>query len=82
MWVSIHKFMEARNLSEELSLSHTSKNTMSFLLSLMFFFNKIGEQEGRTGSAWKSRQFWGCGGGSLNIHVSKCKNNKIKNINK
>jgi hypothetical protein len=28
------------------------KNAMSFLLSLMFFFNNIREQEGGTGSAW------------------------------
>jgi hypothetical protein len=33
---------------------------MSFLLSLMFLFNKIGE-EGRTGSAWKWGA-WGAGG--------------------
>jgi hypothetical protein len=47
---------------------------------LCFFFNKIGEQEGRTGSA----QRWGSGGGTgevaqiMYILVSKCKNDKIK----
>jgi hypothetical protein len=48
---------------------------------LYFLFNKIGEQEGGTGSAWKQ------GAGELaqimHTHVSKCKNDnffqKIKN---
>jgi hypothetical protein len=45
---------------------------MSFLYYLLcFLFNKIREEEGRTGSAWK-----GWGGGTNN--VSKCKNDKIK----
>jgi hypothetical protein len=44
---------------------------------LCFFFNKIGEEEGRTGSAWRQ-------GGKgvmtqiIYTHVSKCKNVKIK----
>jgi hypothetical protein len=37
-----------RNLSVELSLSQTSKNAMFFFLSYLVFFNKLGEQEGRT----------------------------------
>jgi hypothetical protein len=45
---------------------------------LCFLFNKIKEQEGRIGSAGK----WGKGCGEvpqrMYIHVSKCKNEKIK----
>jgi hypothetical protein len=49
---------------------------------LCFFFYKTGEQEGRTGSAWR----WGEGGIErrgkmaqiMYKHVSKCKNNEIK----
>jgi hypothetical protein len=51
IWVVIHITPNTRNLPEELSLSQTSKNTTFFLLSFMFFLNKIGEQEGKTGSA-------------------------------
>jgi hypothetical protein len=50
---------------------------MFFLLSLMFVFNKIREQEGGTGSA----QRWGVRGEVAQIiytHVSMCKNDKIK----
>jgi hypothetical protein len=43
---------------------------------LCFLFNKIREQEGGTGSAWK------LGGGKVDqtmyTHVIKCKNGKIK----
>jgi hypothetical protein len=44
-----------------------------FYYLLCFLFNKIGEQEGKTGCGWK-------GGGTNNVYtcVSKCKNNKIK----
>jgi hypothetical protein len=48
-----------------------------FFLFYIFFFYKIGEQEGGIGSA----QRWGGGGEVAQImytHVSKCKNNKIK----
>jgi hypothetical protein len=47
----------------------------SFYLTC-FFFNKIGEQEGRTGSARR----WGWWGGMaqmMYIPVSKCKNDTI-----
>jgi hypothetical protein len=37
---------------------------MFFLLSLMFLFNKIGEEEGRTGSAWKQKGWSGKGRGA------------------
>jgi hypothetical protein len=41
-----------RNLPVYLSLSQTSQNAIFFFLSfIFFFFFKIGEQEGRTGSA-------------------------------
>jgi hypothetical protein len=44
---------------------------------LCFLFNKFGEQEGGTGSAQKQ-----VGGGEaaqiMSTHVSKCKNDKIK----
>jgi hypothetical protein len=45
---------------------------MFFLNILCFLFNKIGEQESGTGSAWK------LGGQIIYTHVSKCKNDKIK----
>jgi hypothetical protein len=68
----------ARNFSVQPSLPQSSKNAMSPLLSLMFFFNKITEQEGRTNSAGS-----GMGRGEkvtqTMYNVSKCKNNKIKN---
>jgi hypothetical protein len=53
---------------------------MSFLLFLSFLFNKIGEQEGWTGSAQKWE--WGWSGewnGTLYTHVS---NVKCKKVNK
>jgi hypothetical protein len=47
-------------------------------LTISYVFNKIKEQEGGTGSAGK----WGEGCGEvpqrMYIHVSKCKNEKIK----
>jgi hypothetical protein len=54
---------------------------------LCFLFNRIGEQEGKTGPAWKPggmRKERGKGPGcrgrevalTTYIHVSKCKNNK------
>jgi hypothetical protein len=54
---------------------------LSFYL-LCFLFNKIRE-EGRTGSAWKQGSWGGEGdegkvAQTVYIHVSKCKNNKIK----
>jgi hypothetical protein len=46
---------------------------------LCFLFNKIRKQEDRSGSAWKCV---GVGSGevaqTMNTHVSKCTNNKIK----
>jgi hypothetical protein len=54
---------------------------MSFLLSLIFRFNKIREQEGGAGSAQK----WGWVGVVAQImyaHVSKCKNDKKMQLQK
>jgi hypothetical protein len=52
---------------------------LSFLkISYVFFFNKVGEQEGGTGSARNWEVGVGGGGGVQTVytHVSKCKNNK------
>jgi hypothetical protein len=43
---------------------------------LSFLFNKIREQEGRTGSAWKQSEV----AQIMNTHVNKYKNDKIKII--
>jgi hypothetical protein len=52
MWVVIHLCMEAMlGISLWLSLSQTSKNTFFLIYLLCFLFYKIGEKEGRTGSA-------------------------------
>jgi hypothetical protein len=48
---------------------------MLFLYLLCFLFNKIVEQEGRTGSAWKGE--WEVSQ-TMYTHVCKCKNDKIK----
>jgi hypothetical protein len=45
---------------------------------LCFLFNKIGEQEGRTGSTQKQRV--GEVAQTMYTHVSKCKNDKIKEV--
>jgi hypothetical protein len=82
MWVAIHMCMEAMlGISLYSSLSQTSKNTMSFLLSLMFSLqqnwrrgrNQIlpGSRVVVGGRRWPKQ----C------IHVSKCKNVKIKERN-
>jgi hypothetical protein len=68
--------INARNLSVQLSLSQTSKNASSFLLSLVLSSTKS-ENKGRTGSAQelgvKVAQI-------MHTHVRKCKNNKIKKL--
>jgi hypothetical protein len=44
---------------------------------LYFLFNKI-KEEGGTSSAWKSRGWGGTVAQTMHAHVSKCKNDKIK----
>jgi hypothetical protein len=59
----ISKWMELENIIlSKVSQAQKAKNHMfSFLF---FLFNKIGEQEGRTGSAWKQEFGGGCRGKS------------------
>jgi hypothetical protein len=55
MWVVIHKCMETTlgiSLYSYLYLKLVKTLCLSYYL-LCFLFNKIGEEEGRTGSAWK-----------------------------
>jgi hypothetical protein len=82
-WVPKHMCMEAMlgiylysYLSQMLySKRFIAKMLCLFYYLLYFLFNKIREQEGRTGSTWKE-------GGevaqTMYTHVSKCKNNKKK----
>jgi hypothetical protein len=44
------------------------------LMHLSHVFNKIGEQEGKTGSAWKGRRKVAQ---TMYTHMSNCKNDKI-----
>jgi hypothetical protein len=72
------------NNTRNLPLSQTSKNPCFSYYLLFFFFYKIIEQKGRTGSVQRWRE--GAGGKQgagevaqiMYTHVSKCKNNKIK----
>jgi hypothetical protein len=79
MWVSIHKCMEAMlgiSLYSYLNLK-LAKQYVFLNFSYVFSSNKIGE-EGGTGSAWK---LWGSMrevAQTMYTHVSKCKNDKIK----
>jgi hypothetical protein len=73
--VAIHMCMEATlgiSLYTYLYLKLAKTLCFSYYF-LWFLFNKIGEQEGRTGSAhsWEVAQ-------TLYIHVSKCKNDEKK----
>jgi hypothetical protein len=75
MWVAIHKCMEATlgiSLYSYLYLKVAKTICFSYYL-LCFLFNIIRE-EGRTDSA---RKGWGVAQ-TMYIHVSKCKNDKIK----
>jgi hypothetical protein len=80
MWVAIHKCLEATlgiSLHSYLYLKLKKTLCLSYFL-LCFLFNKIGEQE--------VEQFWlelvgrrnREGAQTICTHVSKCKNNKIK----
>jgi hypothetical protein len=72
VWVVIHICMEAAqgiSLYSYLHLKLARTSCFSFYL-ICFFFNKIGEQEGGTGSA----QRWGDRVAQIMYtHVSKCK---------
>jgi hypothetical protein len=77
MWVVIHICMKATlgislYSSPYLKLAKTLR--FSYYL-LSFLFNKIEEQEGGTGSAWKGE---GEMAQTVYTHVSKCKNDKTK----
>jgi hypothetical protein len=82
MWVVIHLCMETMlgiSLYSYLYLKLAKMLCLSYCI-LCFLFNKIGEQGGRTGSAWK----WagvGVGGRgrwpqTMHTLMDKCKNNK------
>jgi hypothetical protein len=76
MWVATHKCMEAMlgiSLYRYLYLKLTKTLCLSYYL-LCFLFNKIREQECRTGFAWK----WVEVAQTMYIHVSKCKNDLKK----
>jgi hypothetical protein len=56
MWVAIHMCMEAMlGICLYSYLYVKLAKTLHLSYSLLFFFNKIGEQEGRTGSVHKCR---------------------------
>jgi hypothetical protein len=70
MWVAIHKYMEAMlaiSLYSYLYLKLAKTLCFSYYL-LFFFFNKIREQEGGTGFAWKLRRW---GGDTNNVYTCK-----------
>jgi hypothetical protein len=77
-WVVIHMCVEAMlgiSLYSYLYLKLAKMLCLSYYL-LCFLFNKIREQEDRTGSA---RKQGGAGvAQTMYTHVSKCKNDKIK----
>jgi hypothetical protein len=81
MGVAIHKCMESMlGISLDIYLYPNLAKTicLSYYL-LCFLFNKIREEEGRTGSAWK-REFRGVVeeevAKTMYTHVSKYKNDK------
>jgi hypothetical protein len=82
-WVAIHTCMEAIlgiSLYSCLYPKLAKTIRLSYYL-LCFLFNKIREEEGRTGSSWKQGVGrWGGGevAQTMYAHVSKCKHDKIK----
>jgi hypothetical protein len=68
-----------RNLSAQLSLSQTSNNTMSFLLSLMFSLQQ--NQKTRGWNRFCPEKVGRNVAQTMYTHVSKCKNNKVKRKN-
>jgi hypothetical protein len=79
MWVAIYKCMEATlGISLYSYLYPKLAKTLCLSYYLCFLFNKIREEEGRTGSAWKQREVgeWP----KQCTHMSKCKNDKMNNF--
>jgi hypothetical protein len=73
MWVAIHKCMEATlriSLYSYLYQKLAKMVHLSYYL-LCFPFNKIGEQEGRTGSAQKWEGVVEGRGGTNNVYTCK-----------
>jgi hypothetical protein len=73
MWIVTHLYMEAMlgiSLYSYLYLKLAKTPCLSYY-PLCFLFNKIGEQEDGTGSAWKRRR--GEVAQAMYTHVSKCK---------
>jgi hypothetical protein len=71
MWVAIHKCIEAMlgiSLYSYPYLILAKTVRLSNYLSY-FLFNKIGEQEGGTGSAWKPGGWRGSGGKWPNVYT-------------
>jgi hypothetical protein len=82
MWVAIHKCMEAMleiSLYSYLYLNLAKTLCLSYYL-LCFVFNKIGEQEGGTGTGFALEEGVVDSPNNVNacVHVNKCKNDKIK----
>jgi hypothetical protein len=78
MWVATHMCMEAMLgicLHSYLYLKLAKTLCLSYYL-LCLLYNKIREKESRTGSAQKWRGRWP----KQCIHVSECKDDKIKKI--
>jgi hypothetical protein len=77
--IAIHKCMEAMlgiSLYSCLYIKLSKMLCLSYYL-LCFLFNKVREQEGRTGSAQK-QCVCVCVGGGMYTHVNKYKNVKYK----
>jgi hypothetical protein len=81
MWVAIHMCLEAMlgiSLYSHFYLKLAKMLCLSYYL-LCFLFNKIREQGGRTGSAWKWRgEVRGEVAQTMYTCVGKCKKYKIK----
>jgi hypothetical protein len=74
IWVVIHMCMETTqgiSLYNYPYLKLAKMSHFSYYL-LCFFFNKTGEQEGGTGSAWRWRVgVWGMGCSPKNVYTCK-----------
>jgi hypothetical protein len=78
MWVVIHMCMEATVGTSLYRYLQIPKMLCFSYYLLWFLFNKIGEQECRTGSAWQQGMIEDMGGEvaqTMHAHMNKCKNN-------